>query len=81
MIQLWNRFQADAAEKLYAATGKRTPIVLWTSRLTEKATLFFFSWIWICIFFVKYQNSKIFQLSLKKDCSCNCIWGEKDGEK
>ncbi len=42
MIQLWNRFQADAADRLYAATGKRTPIVLWTSRLTEKATFVFF---------------------------------------
>jgi hypothetical protein len=36
LIYLWNRFQADAAAQLYAATGKRTPIVLWTSRLTEK---------------------------------------------
>jgi hypothetical protein len=36
LIYLWNRFQADAATQLYAATGKRTPIVLWTSRLTEK---------------------------------------------
>ena len=38
LIQLWNRFQADAKDKLYAATGKKVPVVLWTSRLTEKAS-------------------------------------------
>ncbi len=36
LIHLWNRFQADAKDQLYAATGKNIPVVLWTSRLTEK---------------------------------------------
>jgi hypothetical protein len=40
LIQLWNRFQADAKDKLYAAMGKKVPVILWTSRLTEKASRF-----------------------------------------
>lgn len=35
LVELWNVFQTQAAEKVYTAAGKSLPLVLWTSRLTE----------------------------------------------
>jgi len=35
LIGLWNTFQTQAAEKVYNAAGKKVPLILWTSRLTE----------------------------------------------
>jgi len=36
LLDLWKNFQDQAAEKVYAAAGKKLPIILWTNSLTEK---------------------------------------------
>jgi len=36
LVGLWNDFQYRAAEEVYSAWDSRPPIILWTSRLTEK---------------------------------------------
>ncbi|XP_041985982.1 chitooligosaccharidolytic beta-N-acetylglucosaminidase isoform X2 [Aricia agestis] len=34
-LKLWNYFQTKAQERVYQAFGKKVPIILWTSTLTE----------------------------------------------
>lgn len=34
-LKLWNYFQSEAQQRAYKAFGKRVPLVLWTSTLTE----------------------------------------------
>jgi len=36
LLELWKNFQDQAAEKVYAAAGKKLPLILWTNSLTEK---------------------------------------------
>eukprot|EP00088_Acartia_fossae_P031560 TRINITY_DN3242_c0_g1_i11.p1 TRINITY_DN3242_c0_g1~~TRINITY_DN3242_c0_g1_i11.p1 ORF type:complete len:644 (-),score=150.03 TRINITY_DN3242_c0_g1_i11:691-2586(-) len=36
LLKLWNDFQFRAAEEVYKAWGSRPPLIMWTSRLTEK---------------------------------------------
>ena len=36
LLELWKNFQEQAAEKVYAAAGKKLPLILWTNSLTEK---------------------------------------------
>ena len=36
LLALWEDFQNKAAQKVYAAAGKKVPIILWTNSLTEK---------------------------------------------
>ena len=35
LLELWNMFQTQAADKVYESAARRVPIILWTSRLTE----------------------------------------------
>ncbi len=36
LLGLWDQFQFRAGEEVYKAWGSRPPLILWTSRLTEK---------------------------------------------
>ena len=36
LLELWDQFQFRAGEEVYKAWGSRPPLILWTSRLTEK---------------------------------------------
>jgi len=39
LLELWKDFQDQAAQKVYAAKGKKLPIVLWTNSLTEEGNV------------------------------------------